>query len=229
MPKIKASFVIPVFNGQAFLAQTLESCLRQTEKRIEVVVVDDGSTDGTKRIIDHYAARDSRVVPVFLGINRGRSYARNEGIKIANGDIVLALDADDIASDGRVAHTLNYLKKNPTVDIVYGQFSLLDPLGRFQDGYDAMPFDFERVKTDKFTYICHSTMAFKKSVFDKVQYENGEYSQRGIEDWRFQVEAFKAGFKFGAIKKVLGAYRYIPKERDEKRILELKDQCLANA
>ena len=228
MPKIKASFVIPVYNGQAFLAQTLESCLKQTVKNIEVVVVDDGSTDRTRRIIEYYAAKDERVKPVFLAQNMGRSLARNEGIKTAQGDVIIVSDADDISSVDRVAQTLNYMKKNPTVDIVYGQFNVIDPVGRFQEGYDVMPFDFERVKTDKLTYICHSTMAFKKAVFEKVQYTDGDPSRLCIDDWVFQVSAHKAGFRFGAIPKLLAAYRFIPKERDEKRIMEIKDACLAS-
>lgn len=227
MPKIKASFVVAVYNGQAFLAQTLEACLKQTEKKIEVVVVDDGSTDNTKRIIDYYAAKDNRVVPVFLNQNTGRSHARNEGIKTAQGDVILISDADDLPTSDRVAQTLNYMKKNPTVDIVYGQFNLLDAMGRFQEGYDVIPFDIERVKADKVTYICHSTMAFKKSVFEKVQYVNGDVSKLGIDDWYFQVSAHKAGFRFGAIPKLLAGYRFIPKERDEKKVMEIKSACLA--
>lgn len=229
MLKPKASFVIPVYNGQAFLAQTIESCLKQTEKRIEIVVVDDGSTDGTRRLIEYYAAQDERVRPVILPQNIGRSLARNEGNKAAQGDVILVLDADDIAARSRVADTLNYLKKNPTVDIVYGQFNVLDAVGRFQEGIDVMPFDYEQVKKEKFTYICHSTMAFRKSVTEKVQYTDGEVSRLCIDDWYFQVQAHQAGFKFGAIKKLLGAYRMIPKQRDEKRILEVKNQCLAAA
>jgi len=226
MPKIKASFVIPVYNGQAFLAQTIESCLRQTEKKIEVIVVDDGSTDGTRRIIDYYCRKDNRVKFLLHEKNMGRSIARNGGNANAQGDVILVLDADDIASADRVAQTLNYFKKNPTVDIVYGQFNVLDAVGRFQEGFDVMPFDFERVKTDKFTYICHSTMAFKKTVAEKVQYTDGDYSKHAIDDWKFQVDAHKAGFKFGAIRKILGAYRHIPKLRDEGKILELKNACL---
>src|SRR5688572_1210112 len=139
----KASFVIPVYNGQAFLAQTIESCLRQTEERIEVVVVDDGSNDGTRRLIEYYANKDERVKPVFLPVNRGRSAARNEGNMAARGEVIFVLDADDIAAENRVSHTLKYMKKNPGVDIVYGQFNILDAVGRFQQGIDALPFDYE--------------------------------------------------------------------------------------
>lgn len=228
MPKIKASFVIPVYNGQAFLAQTIESCLRQTEKKIEVVIVNDGSTDSTQRIIDHYRNKDERV-RCIINANGGRSKARNEGNQAAKGDVILVLDADDIAASDRVAQTLKYMKKNPGVDIVYGQFNVLDAVGRFQEGIDAMPFDYERVKTDKFTYICHSTMAYKKAVADKIKYDEGEPSKLCIDDWFFQVSAYKAGFKFGAIKKVLTGYRVIPKARDEAKILQVKEQCLAAA
>ena len=222
-----ASFVIPVKDGAAYLAEAVDSCLRQTRKRIEVVLVDDGSTDSTSTIIDHFKAKDGRVRSARFDECRGRSLARNAGIDMALSDVILTLDADDIAKETRAADTLNFFKKNPTVDIVYGQFQIIDELGRVEGYCDAAPFDWEKLKETKLAFIGHSTMAFRKSVFEKVQYTDGPYSANGIDDWRFQVDAYKAGFKFGAVKRFLSQYRWIPKPRDEKKILELKNICLA--
>jgi glycosyltransferase involved in cell wall biosynthesis len=223
----KASFVIPVYNGQAYIAEAIESCLNQTVKAIEVVVVDDGSTDSTASILAHYKAKDKRVEVVSFTENQGRSHARNVGVHAAKSDIILTLDADDIALPNRVDTTLRYFKKNPGVDLFYGRFHVIDEMGGVQGAIDADAFNWEKLKETKFTFICHSTMAFRKSVFEKVQYQNGEFASLGIEDWRFQVDAHKEGFRFGSSRKALSQYRFIHKTRDEKRILELKNQCLA--
>lgn len=226
-PKLKASFVIPVRNGAAFLAETLESCIRQTEKGIEIIVVDDGSTDSTGKLLDYYGERVPRLRRFKFEESRGRSAARNYGVAQAKADIIMTLDADDLAYADRAKMTVQYLKKNPDVDIVYGAFHVMDELGNVQGGVEAHAFDFENVRKEGFTYICHSMMSFRKSVFHRVQYSEDDYSRLAIDDWKFQVDAHKAGFRFGHIPKLLGAYRIIPKERDEAKIKELKSQCLA--
>ncbi len=233
----RASFVIPCHNGQAFLAETLQSCLDQSQPRIEIIVVDDASTDGTKEILDYFQGIDDRVKVIWMNQHVGRSEARNQGIAAAQGDIILTLDADDICMEDRAEKTLKFFKKNPLVDIVYSDCQNInvwgdliifqDQNGKQVDTFPAMPFNFDRVKNTLNTYIpCHSSMSFRRSVFEKVKYMNGPYSEHGIEDWRFQVDAYKTGFKFGQIPKVLVQYRYIPKTRDEEAIKKLKEAVL---
>lgn len=234
----KASFVIPCYNGQAFLAETIQSCLDQTFQRIEIIVVDDGSTDSTADILTHFQHQDERVKVIRLEKNGGRSNARNLGIEAAQSDFIFTLDADDLCLPDRVEKTLKFFRKNPGVDIVYSDCQNIDALGDMIlfndqhgnqiDTFPAMPFDIERVKKTLNTYIpAHSTMSFKKSVFDKVKYETGEYSVNCIDDWYFQVMAHKAGFRFGQINRVLVRYRYLPKKRDEEKIKSLKEAVLA--
>jgi glycosyltransferase involved in cell wall biosynthesis len=222
-----ASIIIPVYNGGAFLAPTIESCLNQDQKNIEIIIVDDGSTDRTPKIIEHYQAKDSRIVSCRLPENRGRSEARNYGIYEAKSPILLMMDADDIATPNRVSDTLKFFKKNPGTSICYGQFSVIDAYGKIMGHQDAQPFDKKKVIKDKMFYIGHSTMAFRRKVAEKVSYTSGEYSKHGIDDWKFQLDAMNKGFRFGPVKRMFMQYRWIPKERDEKRILELKEAALA--
>lgn len=225
MPKPKASFVVPAYNAEAFLAETIESCLKQTERGIEIVIVNDGSTDSTQDLASYYLSKDARIRLINQG-NEGRTKARNAGISEAKADIILTQDADDISYPERVAETLAAFKKTKA-DIVYSSFHTIDAIGQILDApILALPFDYERVKREWFTYIGHSTMAFRKSVFEKVQYSAGDYDKHAIDDWKFQVDAYLAGFKFAPIKKVLAAYRIIPKMRDEEKIKELKTLCL---
>jgi glycosyltransferase involved in cell wall biosynthesis len=223
--KPKASFVIPAYNAEAFIAETLESCLKQTEKKIEIVVVNDGSTDGTADVVSYYLSKDGRI-KLINQRNEGRTTARNVGISEAKADVIFTQDADDISYPERVSDTLAAFKKTKA-DIVYSSFHTIDAIGQIiEDPVIALPFDYEKVKKEWFTYICHSTMAFKKKVFDKVQYTTGDYDKHAIDDWKFQIDAYQAGFKFAPVKKVLAAYRIIPKVRDEDKIKELKSLCL---
>ena len=220
------SFVIPVRDGAAYLAECLESCLCQTLRRIEVIIVDDESRDSTPQLIEFYRQKDARVRTLRFYENKGRSLARNAGLQLADADVMLMLDADDIATPNRATDTLNFFKKNPRISVAYGDFSIVSDLGVLLAHQPALPFDWEKVKRDKFFYIGHSTMAVRRKVIEKVQYTDGEYSQHAIDDWKFQLDAYRAGFKFGAINRLLARYRFIPKKRDEEAILKLKEASL---
>lgn len=222
-----ASFVIPVKDGQAYLAETLESCLAQTRERWEAVIVDDGSRDSTPKLIEYYKKKDARFRSITQLESQGRSAARNRGIREALGDIILTLDADDINFPSRVADTLNFFKRTPRVSISYGPFQVTDALGTIQGHQDAGPMDWAKCKREKMWYIGHSTLAFRKKVFERVQYSLGEWSDHGIDDWKFIADCYKAGFKFGATPKLLMKYRWIPKRRDEEKITALKTEWLS--
>lgn len=223
---MKASIIIPVFNGSAYIAETLKSALAQSQRSLEIIVVDDLSTDCTTEIIEHFQGKDIRVQLIKHTVNMGRSIARNTGIAASSGDILFMNDHDDILLPSRVNTTLEFFKKNKDVDIAYGKFQIIDALGELIGLQPIQPFDFEGVKKTGFTFIGHSTMAFRRHVFEKVQYTDGDYSRNAIDDWKFQVDAFKAGFKIAPINKTLEQYRFIPKARDERKITELKQACL---
>lgn len=89
------SVIIPAYNAERFLAKTLESVLSQTYRELEVIVVNDASTDGTAAVIDRCCARDQRVRAVHKAVNQGVSFARNDALDLATGDYLLFVDGDD--------------------------------------------------------------------------------------------------------------------------------------
>ncbi len=93
MPKV--SVLVAVYNAEAFLPQCLDSLLGQTFHDIQVICIDDCSTDGSLKILQDYAARDTRIEVLTLSENGGQAHARNEGLKHAQGDYICMLDADD--------------------------------------------------------------------------------------------------------------------------------------
>jgi glycosyltransferase involved in cell wall biosynthesis len=102
------SVVIPCFNGEKFLSETIQSVLQQSFQPLEILVVDDGSTDGSVRIAKSFGDR----VCVFHQPNQGESVARNRGIELARGDFVAFLDADDIWHEKKLEEQLASLKPN---------------------------------------------------------------------------------------------------------------------
>ena len=90
----KVSIIIPVYNAAAFLRECLDSVMEQTEQRFEIVAVNDGSTDGSLAILEHYSLREPRM-RVIDQENRGQGAARNRALTVSTGDYILFLDADD--------------------------------------------------------------------------------------------------------------------------------------
>lgn len=96
-PASKVSIVVPVYNAEAYLRECLDSLVNQTLRDIEIIVVDDASTDGGKDIVRQYAARDKRIVLVEHAVNEGVGQTCNDGLERATGEYVTVLDSDDIA------------------------------------------------------------------------------------------------------------------------------------
>ena len=113
------SVIIPVRNGERFVSRTLISALAQTYEPLEVVVVDDGSTDRTATLVESVAARDSRV-RVFRTQKNGVAAARNLAISQARGKLIAPLDADDLWHSEKIARQVESMQSSsPQVGLVY--------------------------------------------------------------------------------------------------------------
>lgn len=226
----RASFVIPAYNAERWISKAIWSCRNQTIKQIEIIVIDDCSTDWTYQIARKHVEEDSRVRLYRLEKNSGRSYARNFGNLQAESDHILVLDADDMAARNRVKDTLTafQLKK---ADFVYGSFFVIDSLGNTSHRIIAKAFDADEAKKAKMNFICHSTVAYTKKLAEEIKYSEGDYSKLGLDDWKFQWDAFKAGYKFAHVRAPLSYYRQtedgISVNRDAKEVNRVKEAYLS--
>jgi glycosyltransferase involved in cell wall biosynthesis len=114
MPLI--SVIIPVFNGETTIQETIESVLNQTIKDLELLVINDGSQDGTVEIIERIP--DSRI-QIFSYPNAGQSTSRNRGIELAKGDYISFIDADDLWTPDKLEAQLNALQANSKAAVAY--------------------------------------------------------------------------------------------------------------
>ncbi len=122
------SVLMGVYNGEAFLAEAIESILHQTMKDFEFVIVDDGSTDGTGEILRRYAAADARVRVVTRG-HEGLIASLNFGRGIAQGKYIARMDADDVAFPDRLAKQIAFLDAHPNVAVVGGAIQMINDRG----------------------------------------------------------------------------------------------------
>ena len=107
----KVSIIIPVYNVEAYLQRCVDSLLNQQYQIIEVILIDDGSTDQSGEICDEYAKMDNRVI-VFHQKNSGQSVARNKGIEMSNGEYICFVDADDYVDKSYISRLYTLLVKN---------------------------------------------------------------------------------------------------------------------
>ena len=117
--KTQVSIIIPVFNAAKFLKECLHSVIKQSYKDIEILCVDDGSTDNSAKIVTDIAKKDSRV-RLISQQNQGVSAARNNGIKHAKGDFIAFLDADDMFDKDCIKKAYEAIKKNKSDIVVFG-------------------------------------------------------------------------------------------------------------
>ena len=116
----KISVVMPAYNAEMYIARSIESVLAQTYKNIELIVVDDGSQDATGQNVLMYQKND-KIVKYIFQENQGVSAARNQGIKIATGEYVSFLDADDLWLPDALKEMYGRLREIDTADYVYGR------------------------------------------------------------------------------------------------------------
>ncbi|WP_449371264.1 glycosyltransferase family 2 protein [Thiomonas sp.] len=124
-PQALVSVVIPAYNASGTLAQTLDSLFAQTHTNLDVVVVDDGSTDGTAKVLEAYAGR----VRVIRQANAGIAVARNVSVQAARGEYIALLDADDLCRPDRIAMQLRYLQSHPDILLCSSDFGAFDATG----------------------------------------------------------------------------------------------------
>ncbi|MBL8701920.1 MAG: glycosyltransferase [Alphaproteobacteria bacterium] len=137
-PVPAVSVLMPVFNGERFLREAIDSVLAQSFDDFELVVVDDGSLDGTAAIAQGYAARDGRV-RYLRKANSGIGETLNRGLEVARAPLVARLDADDVMEPARLARQVHFLAARPELGGAASNFAVIDAAGRIRQRVAPLP------------------------------------------------------------------------------------------
>jgi len=201
---VGVSVVIPAFNAERWLKATVESVLSQDYENLELIVVNDGSTDSTQEVAERISDPRSRCIQQT---NRGLSAARNTGIRAASGSYVALLDADDLFRSTKLSEQVEALEKRPDLGVVTCGFELIDEDGKVfgkQRHWIEHP-DLGLSKLLFWNPLLPSTLLIRRECFERVGLFDETLDR--YEDWEFAIRLGLAGYRIDYVRRVLLSYR----------------------
>jgi glycosyltransferase involved in cell wall biosynthesis len=197
------SIVIPSFNGSNFLAKAIDSVLRQDYKNIELILINDCSTDNSLKIMREYQEKNtSKIKLINNQKNLGLSATLNKAFSFANGEVFGWISDDNIFDDRAISKMLSKMFANypDSYDVIYGNYQLIDNLGK-------VTMNVKVGKIDKiiFKYAIGPCFIFKKECFDITGGFNEDYKM--CEDYYFILQLYNMNFKFAKIDDFLFKFR----------------------
>lgn len=193
IPVNPVSVIIPVFNGEKFIGEAIESVLHQTVKALEIIVVDDGSADDTEAIIKKIEGN----IQYVYQENAGVAAARNRGLELAQGDLIGFIDADDIWMKNKLEIQLNLLEKKPEYEMAVG-LVFRTPLSETESAVNP-----EHGEGEYATHV--GSALFKRQVFEKVG--NFDEEMKFSEDVDLFLRILEAGIKVWGHADIVQLYR----------------------
>ncbi len=178
----KVSIVLPTYNGAKYLQQSIDSCLNQTHKNTELIVVDDGSMDETPKIIRSY--EDQRIKHIRHDKNRGLSHALNTGFAMATGEYLTWTSDDNYYAEDAIESMVSFLKMDETIDFVYANYYIINDDGAVLRFVSVGPNE----SLKEFNCI-GSCFLYRRKVYEVL----GGYSPDAIlaEDYEYWIRVFK--------------------------------------
>ena len=203
---VLVSIIIPAFNAEKYLEETVASAMASFFPYLEIIIVNDGSTDHTQQVIDNIVTKHPQI-RAFHQKNQGVSVARNLGISKAIGKYILPLDADDLISPDYIEKAVEILNHNEKVKMVNG---LGEFIGDRQGKWNLKPFSRRLLARKNMLYI---SGIFRKSDFDKTDGFCPEI--KGPEDWDFWISLLK---RSGEVVRIPSVCLYYRVHANSKRI-----------
>lgn len=217
--------VIPVHNAEAFLKEAIESIINQTYTNLEILLINDGSTDNSSKIIAEYASYDQRIKVITNrnALGYGGEKASNEAYKIASGDFIAKLDADDVAMPDRLEKQIQYLINNPDIFLVGSWMKIIDQAG-IEKGKRKYPVNNEDILREFYLRNCigHPTIMFRNKIIPDDFYK---LRFKALNDYYTHFLHMQQGLKMANIPDYLVKYRI---HNSNTTFSRLKEQWMVN-
>jgi len=208
----KVSIIVPIYNVENYLARCLDTCLSQTYEDIEVICINDGSTDLSYEILKHYEKFDSRIK--IIDKQNGRlSSARNAGLEVAKGDYILFVDSDDYISSTTVERLYNNAKANDSDVVIFDYVNWNEKQNcaniytntEISNKYINTPFNCDTIDVNEYRYIFVATWnkLYKRSLIKEIKFFEGVI----YEDIPYWAEVYTKAKKITYIPEPFYYYR----------------------
>lgn len=211
MDKPLLSFVLPTKNRVAWLGEAIMSLVTQNEPNIEIIVINDGSTDETKDLLEsEYIKNDPRIKVVHHEESIGAGSSRNEGTELASADIVCQFDDDDMSVGDRAEKTVQWFKEHPESELVNFAYVRVGMLNEIMENFPGKEFDEDTFKkTGAVNFYCNPSVAYKKASFKETA-GYGKESKEATDDYLFVDNWIKAGKKIDFCPETVVLHRVLP-------------------
>ena len=210
----KVSIIIPVHNSSKYLNECLDSVINQTYQNLEIIIIDDKSTDNTLEIINTY--KDKRIKLLKLSRNKGVSYTRNKGIKASTGTYITFLDSDDYWVLDKIEKQVKFIEKN-NYSFIYSSYSYLKNNKKHKA---IVPTSITYKEALKNTTIFTSTVMFNMNYLNKKDIYMPNY-KRG-QDTATWWKVLKKGITAYGIQESLSIYRITKNSLSANKLEALK-------
>ena len=213
MDSIELSIIIPVYNVEKYLSDTIESVRNQTYKQWELILVDDGSSDLTPSICERYADMDSRIKVVHIK-NSGPGKARNIGIELAKGTYIAFVDGDDeYGTKSTLEENMNILRGEASIDVLQFPYDCVRLDGKTIQKSVAHPYMIDK-RSEVFGHLSECKIEgylwhkiFKKNIFEKLRFPEDMFL---TEDLWLMIDVALSDAKF--YMSTCGRYRYFQRK-----------------
>ena len=219
MPMV--SVVIPAYHAERYLEETVRSALAQTYPDLEIIIVDDCSTDGTLALARRLAEEDSRITVLRNPRNQGVAETRNHGIRQAAGTYIALLDSDDVWAPTKLEQQLKLLARK-NADGVYCSYDFMDESGTPMGKPFLVPAETSYRKMLAENVIGNSTMLIKSEVMKAHPFNSTYYH----EDYVLWLELLQAGCTFCGVQDVLMHYRRVAGSRSNNKVHAAKKRWI---
>ena len=211
MNKSTVDIIIPCYNTGLYLRQAIDSALAQTYPHVNILVVDDGSTDNTREIVESYGER----VGYFYQENKGLAAARNIGITQTRGEFVCLLDADDVILPHMIQDQVEQFDQDDRVDITHGKtlaFNDNDISHPYAETWRPHQSWIDYLEPLRVICAVHlGSAVIRRSCFERFGlFSSQGLSEQGCEDWAFWLSSAIHGAEFRYVPRVHGLYRQHP-------------------
>lgn len=223
------SIIIPAYNKAALTVKTVESVLAQTYHNIEIIVIDDGSSDNTRILLEPYINR----IKYIYRTNGGACSARNLGIKESRGDYIGLLDCDDTYHPDKVRLAMEYFQQHLGCAMIHTAANFINDQGKILSVYSSWQSRFVGKIADRLilnNYICNSTVIAKKECFQKVgDFDQTFFIPADWDMWLRIAEEFQVGYINQPLTNYLSAGSFTLRNLDlwEKEVLLMLNKTFA--
>lgn len=211
------SIIMPAYNCEKFIGEAITSVIEQTYKSWELIVIDDGSSDNTVRIIKRFSNKHDRIQLYINEKNQGVSETRNKGISLANGDWIAFLDSDDMWEKTKLEKQIGHAQKM-NAEFLFTGSSYINEFGNYYRGKFEVPDKVSYEKLRLQNVISCSSVLLKKKFFDSIKMERDDMH----EDYAVWLRVLKTGVCAFGINEPLLIYRISSNSKSGNKIKTIK-------